>query len=142
VRRGPGGNPAQPGCTSGAPVQPPDHNQNSLMNRIFFISRRGIRRPGNMVWYTPATWFPPGLTGLCVGRLVWSRCDRSVHRLVRRRGRRRRLYAGKAQDSSSQRLSLPLDYKYSFTYLEMKRLPFKSYHCILSLSPPLMSSPS
>jgi hypothetical protein len=36
----------------------------------------------------------------------------------------------------------PLDYKYPFTYLERIRLPFESYHYLLSLSPPLMSSPS
>jgi hypothetical protein len=28
----------------------------------------------------------------------------------------------------------PLDYKYLFTYLERIRLPFKSYHYLLSLS--------
>jgi hypothetical protein len=39
----------------------------------------------------------------------------------------RRLYTSNGSFS-------PLDYKYPFTYLERIRLPFKSYHCFLSLS--------
>jgi hypothetical protein len=95
--------------------------------------------PGVKPRRTPSTRFRTGATGLCTGRPVLARCDRPVRQLVQRRVWRRRLCTSWARFFCSKRLLLPRTINTPSPTLEKTRLPFKSYPCLHSLSPPLKS---